>query len=514
MKKKILSLMISFLLSFIISIPALADVILPTTEKQYHEQIDKIWKKQKARYQLLISKSSDNPRILYNIQGETNNLLKYAGYCKKYALLDELSGLYLRSLNTLKTTDQYVYEYFPQNKRLSVHTLDKKYRMWVNDAKPVGQEVILDSSQYLYLLSDVVSIIVDIEKDKRTPMMREALNKFIPLLMEHYQRWIFIKPGPFQVRGWGCRYNGEYVPSGMNHFDFLNKKLGYQLGNGKSPVYCNSVTDVDMWIIAGVTNVLAVYKKEKNLVPITPEEYRRLLNYVQLGSKLIESRFSDTRLKDLKGKYVTGTLFQRGTGETFPDYEFAGYTGQEFPKTTPINKLRYRQKGVAWDLSHSRRFVHVFETLSENKDILGLNFPTKDHMVKMANQLNYATFNLDFKKPLFSNFMDGTNGWYRINYADRKGFGYGPSDMSIAVLIGGYGFWSIYSSDTQKIFTALSDMLKSKDPEVRKHVINHYETYVWKQHNRAREFDFEKPDDSKTLSILIQFLPSLCFVYH
>jgi len=514
MKKKILSLMISFLLSFIISIPALADVILPTTEKQYHEQIDKIWKKQKARYQLLISKSSDNPRILYNIQGETNNLLKYAGYCKKYALLDELSGLYLRSLNTLKTTDQYVYEYFPQNKRLSVHTLDKKYRMWVNDAKPVGQEVILDSSQYLYLLSDVVSIIVDIEKDKRTPMMREALNKFIPLLVEHYQRWIFNKPGPFQVRGWGCCYNGEYVPSGMNHYDFVNKKMYYRLGNRTSPAYCNSVRDLDMWIIAGVTNVLAVYKKEKNLVPITPEEYRRLLNYVQLGSKLIESRFSDTRLKDLKGKYVTGTLFQRGTGETFPDYEFAGYTGQEFPKTTPINKLRYRQKGVAWDLSHSRRFVHVFETLSENKDILGLNFPTKDHMVKMANQLNYATFNLDFKKPLFSNFMDGTNGWYRINYADRKGFGYGPSDMSIAVLIGGYGFWSIYSSDTQKIFTALSDMLKSKDPEVRKHVINHYETYVWKQHNRAREFDFEKPDDSKTLSILIQFLPSLCFIYH
>jgi hypothetical protein len=131
--------------------------------------------------------------------------------------------------------------------------------MWLDKQSPVGQEVILDSSQYLYLLSDVVSIIVDIEKDKRTPMMREALNKFIPLLMEHYQRWIFIKPGPFQVRGWGCRYNGEYVPSGMNHYDFLNKKMHYQLGNGTSPAYCNSVRDLDMWIIAGVTNVLGVY---------------------------------------------------------------------------------------------------------------------------------------------------------------------------------------------------------------------------------------------------------------
>jgi len=83
----------------------------------------------------------------------------------------------------------------------------------------------------------------------------------------------------------------------MNHYDFVNKKMYYRLGNGTSPAYCNSVRDLDMWIIAGVTNVLAVYKKEKNLVPITHEEYSRLLNYVQIGAKLIESRFSYSRLR-------------------------------------------------------------------------------------------------------------------------------------------------------------------------------------------------------------------------
>lgn len=304
------------------------------------------------------------------------------------------------------------------------------------------------------------------------------------------------------------------MPTTMNHQEFLKRKLERKLGNGKSPSYCNAVQDIDMWIIAGVVNILTVYKQEERLVPITPEKYRKFLSYIKTGVNLLESRVSYTKLKNFDGRPVAGALLEAGEWDELNTYEYSGYNGQEFPNPIITDKSRYRGKAVGWDLSHSRRFVHVFETLSENKDILGLNFPTKDHMVKMANQLNYATFNLDFKKPLFSNFMDGTNGWYRINYADRKGFGYGPSDMSIAVLIGGYGFWSIYSSDTQKIFTALSDMLKSKDPEVRKHVINHYETYVWKQHNRAREFDFEKPDDSKTLSILIQFLPSLCFIYH
>jgi len=127
--------------------------------------------------------------------------------------------------------------------------------------------------------------------------------------------------------------------------------------------------------------------------------------------------------------------------------------------------------------------------------------------------LNYATFNRDFKKPLFTNFMDGTNGWYRVNYSGRKGFGYGPWDMSISVLTGGFGFWSKYNSDTQKVFVALIEMLKSKDPAIRQHVINHYETNVWKQYKREREFNFEKLDDSKTLGILIQVLPSLCFMY-
>lgn len=38
------------------------------------------------------------PYNLYHIQGETNNLLMYAGFCKKYWLVEELSSLYLEAL--------------------------------------------------------------------------------------------------------------------------------------------------------------------------------------------------------------------------------------------------------------------------------------------------------------------------------------------------------------------------------------------------------------------------------
>ncbi|HBE44892.1 MAG TPA: hypothetical protein DDW17_05410 [Deltaproteobacteria bacterium] len=493
--------------------PAIAQIAHPVAEKQqYHEQINYLWTQRKTQYEEMIKKSVDDPYNLYNVQTETNNLLKYAGYCKRYDLIDELSRLYLQSLDTLTETDQYRFAYYPGSPRLSVHPLDKKYRMWIDKQKPQGQETILVSSQFLYVLSEMVSIIVEIKKENRTPIMREALNKFVPLLLEHYNRWIFNTPGPFQVRGWGCKLGGKYAKTGMNHMEFIEKKLNRELGDSKSPSYCNAVTDTDMWIIAGVTNVLAVYKKERALVPITPEEYKKLLAYVKTGVKLLESRFSYTELRDFNGNPVVGAIFDRGVWDGHPDYAYAGYTGNEYPKTTSADKDRFRGKGVGWDLSHARRFVHMFETLITSKDILNLDFPTKTHMEKMANQFVYATFNRDFKKPLFTNFMDGTNGWYRVGYSGRTGFGYGPWDMSLSILTGGYCFWSKYNQDIKKLCILLIDMLNSNDPEIHKHIADHYETNYWNNFKRPKTIDFKNLKNPRTQSIFIQFLPSMCFI--
>ncbi|MBP9014448.1 MAG: hypothetical protein KBG22_12650 [Smithella sp.] len=512
MKRKIFFLMFCFIILFPLFASAAVQMGLPITEQQYHEQIHQLWNQKKTQYIEMLKKSGEDPTILYNIQAETNNLLKYAGYCQKYELIDELSSLYLKALDTLIITDQYHYAYYPGSPRLSVHRLDKKYRMWVDSQKPIGQEIILESSQFLYLLSDLVSIIADIREDKRTPAMKNAIAKFIPLLIEHYDRWIFNTPGPFQVRGWGCRYNGQHVPTTMNHQEFLKRKLERKLGNGKSPSYCNAVQDIDMWIIAGVVNILTVYKQEERLVPITPEKYRKFLSYIKTGVNLLESRVSYTKLKNFDGRPVAGALLGAGEWDELNTYEYSGYNGQEFPNPIITDKSRYRGKAVGWDLSHARRFVHVFGTLLKSRDILGLNFPINDLMEKMANQLVYGTFNRDFKKPLFTNFMDGTNGWYRVGYAGKSGFGYGPWDMSISVLTGGYGFWSRYNNDMQKVLVALNDVLKSNDPEIRKHVIRHYETTDWNKNVRTHRHDFKRLNDSRTQSVLIQFLPSLCFI--
>lgn len=512
MKMKSLSVTISFLVLFLTCVSVIAQIVPSSKDKQYHEKINWLWSQRKVQYTEMVKKSGENPGNLYTIQTETNNLLKYAGYDQKFALINELSYLYLQALNTLIETDQYLYSYYPGSPRLSVHPLDKKYRMWADNQKQIGQESILVSSQFLYLLSDTVSIISENMKEKRTPVMQEALTKFIPLLIEHYNRWIFSKPGPFQVRGWGCRFDGKYVSTGMNHHDFLKKKLDKKLGNGKSPPHCNAVNDMDMWIIAGVANLLTVYQKEKTLVPINPEEYKKLLSYLKMGVKLLESRFSFTELKNLDGKPVIGAIFDAGAWDEHRGFAYSGYTGQDYPSFSATDKVKNRGKEVGWDLSHARRFVHVFETLLKSKDILGLYFPTKELLEKMANQLIYGTFNRDFDKPLFANFMDGTNGWYRVGFSGRSGFGYGPWDMSLTVFEGGYGFWSIYNTDIKKAFFGFLDMIESKDPATRKHVVQHYETNYWNRYKRPHRIDFMDKTNPFTQSVLIKFLPSLCLM--
>jgi hypothetical protein len=134
-------------------------------------------------------------------------------------------------------------------------------------------------------------------------------------------------------------------------------------------------------------------------------------------------------------------------------------------------------------------------------------------MKRLSNQLLYKVFNKEFNTPLFSNYMDGSNGWYRVGYAKKKGFGYMPSDMSIAILTGGYGFWAPYNTDINKMYTAIIKMLNSTIPSVKQHVKQHYEQNVWTNNKRENKMNFSCIGKARYESVLIQFLPSLAH-YH
>jgi predicted Zn-dependent protease with MMP-like domain len=145
----------------------------------------------------------------------------------------------------------------------------------------------------------------------------------------------------------------------------------------------------------------------------------------------------------------------------------------------PTNSNFAPVENIGWDLSHARRFVNVFQTLYETKDYLGLNFPGDNILKMFANQFAYRVFNGDFEYPLFSNYFDGTNGWYRVDYDKRKNFGYGPSDMSITAYSGGFMFWKDYNPDIKIIANSLYALIHTSNQEKLDFLNQRYEKNYW-----------------------------------
>jgi len=249
----------------------------------YSDTIIELWNLYKPTVENEIILSKYDTYNLYRVQIGTNNLMWYAFNTENYSLLDELLNLYLNAINTLDTTDKYrfIYFYYNEYPTDTIMKLNKKYVMWLDntDNENPAREDILSSSQFFGLISDAIFRITKISKNKRTDVMKHFVNVFYPILDSHYTRWIkgitvsditsgdlFFNIGPFQKRGWGCKINNVYIPTNMSHVKLLNCLFTYNCGNINSKKYCNAVLDVDLWIIAGISNLVASHLIDSSLV--------------------------------------------------------------------------------------------------------------------------------------------------------------------------------------------------------------------------------------------------------
>lgn len=398
-------------------------------------------------------------QILYDVQGFTNNLLKYAVKKKDLALLDQLARLYSIPLNYLRDVNTCTYPYLYDENNVFHYTLelplDRPIRMWSNESNRAFEQ-ILDISQFLHLASEALLAFVKLQPNERTDSINSFIGRYPSVLFEHYQRWIY-GDKIFQVKGWGCQ---PYNEANLNHFDFMKKKLTRQFKpNGRDPIsYCNSVNDTDLWIFSGLLNLLAANRIDSSLVSIPRENINSFVDYLILAFNLIDSRFSESNLFDFNGNPRTGLIFDNGEFRDHPDQAaYAGYTGETFPEVADMAKA-----DTDYDVSHARRFVHVFGALYENSLVItGRQFPSTEQMERLVAQFAYGNFNKDLNRPLHANFMNGINGWYRVNYEGRIGFGYPPYGLTDAAPNGGYGIWSSFNDDVERIMDAHYRVLTS-----------------------------------------------------
>jgi hypothetical protein len=379
-------------------------------------QLDTSWDRKKGEMKntFISGLAGGNPVELYNIQAYTNNLLDETAKCQDYTTLNELVGIYNSSYQYLSVTPEGREWLCGDQCKTGPGDadLDPSYK---------GKEVELYSQQFMFLVSRTLNIIAGMDEQDKTPEMKAFTKNFGPLAVESYMRW---QPVYLQK---------------------VQRKLTVSLSEaGKY----DAIYDHELWMDAGVVELLAANSKDST-IKISDQQRVALLEYVRTMNQLVQSRVTQTSLKNFAGTTVKGVIIDYGVAATPEDNLYSCYYGTTFP--TPAQQCTTK---TGWDINHGKRFVQVFETLYHNRQITGDSFPDEAFMKSLANELVYGSSNRDVEKPLFTNYLGGVNGWYRVGFHDAT-FGYPPYGLTSYVPEGGYGYWAEYNSDIGMLMHSL-----------------------------------------------------------
>jgi hypothetical protein len=128
--------------------------------------------------------------------------------------------------------------------------------------------------------------------------------------------------------------------------------------------------------------------------------------------------------RDASGRAISGMGLFEGDFALYPDDAFVGDTSPGFP--APGDTARVAT--VSWDISHATRIPIFVAAMLASRHATGVSFPADSDVAALINQLRFKVFNGNPSRPLFRNFFDGTDGWYRVGYSGRGQWGYPPSN--------------------------------------------------------------------------------------
>jgi hypothetical protein len=401
-----------------------------------------------------MTRATKDPYSLYNAQLETASLLLYADEYSVVELLESLASVYALAKPGLTSATSYLYTSITDGSGalvpFAVRPI-KRASMWVtNPAAPysAGFENPLTSMQFVYAVTRLSRVVAELPASRRTPALTAFVDDFRSVIVEdHLSRLIVGRAGE----------PGVYVRSTCNrgvhltHAGLMMRLLTKDFGTNRlaSPVAgavpsCNAVTDGELWTIATAVEALAANDADPSLFAIPPTTRSALAAYTKVGLDTVRAR--TVEIQDEQGPLAG---FDEGISVLHGDYAYAGDTAPSFPgwtdpATKEVARPPRRNPKAGWDVSHARRWVSVFDTFRRQQKTTGHAFPTDATLAAYARKLRTRVFVESGGKIRFNNYMDGSNGWYRVNYSNRPGFGYAPFGIGVETPRSGFGFWSQY----------------------------------------------------------------------
>ncbi len=325
-------------------------------------------------------------------------------------------------------------------------------------------ESVLNSAQFIYLLARVLSTISSLPPSQRSANMTAFLTCFTPIVSDHLYRWQYYQ----SIKWW----SNSFISS-CSHYRRLNILYSGRYGSRSLSLKHKRVADYDLWIIASTAELLGsafndsfVRQYLDKKAPGVSSSYLYLMKrYLKLGIRLVKQR-TEVNIPGFR------FIFDRGTMRDHPDYLYARFFEEAtravitpdgsvcfLPRLlSDSEKDLYKDVNATFDIGHGMRLPFVYLSLYRFKGIVKENFPDYQVMKALGAQFYEKVYNRSSSKPLFKVYLNGVNGWYRVDYAGRVGYGIGPWKLSHVVFYGSYTQLIPFEPRLKKITRSLANM--------------------------------------------------------
>ncbi|WP_019143180.1 hypothetical protein [Noviherbaspirillum massiliense] len=352
----------------------------------------------------------------------------------------------------------------------------------------INTEVMLDSVQFLGLATSVANALATSDQ-LLTQEDKYFIKETVDVASEHLLRW----------GGWRT----------VNGLKRLADARPQDVTNGSSTLF---FMDKSLWMIAIYSELSGIIQSQDRHGAALPDRFTESRQpHIRALLRLFESRVSIRHLEASRMGPVDVADIDRGYWRLHGDNKYAGYEGEEKPAVcvtdkdgggTPKPELRVpasaatRRQDIGWDFSHARRLVAAMDALERNRRALRRVFslaesdlPRKDLTLKFANNLLAVIWNGDLARPLFSNYWNGANGWFRVAYDNGTGEcreGYPPYGMTDSFATGGYVAWARYRPEIGYLGKTLYWLVRNENGEANGFVSKYYPSLSDAEDERIR----------------------------
>lgn len=341
---------------------------------------------------------------LYFTELYLRSALESAHFCDDMRLYDEISQYYLLMLQ--------------QTVPLGVAELQKqvlKTGMMAERTFRAGANLIgdneLGNAQWLYPAAKLVRLISLLPAGQRSSTMRQFASEYTAFIVDEQLLRFLMRPARPAPGG------GRDV-SRVGVWELTLKGV-----KGKRP-WDTAMSDTDLWLLSCSAEMLGAHANDPALVQLDEHQVAQLRSALQTGIRLFQSKltlYPDTT--DFQGRRVGSASYFNGDYDSHEEYAFSAVTEANFPS----EDQKRAAPNVSWDISHAYRIPVFLRALYESKKATASEFPKIEDMKLLTDQYVYRVFNGDFSRPLFRNFLDGSDTWFRVDLG--KNFGYPPSQF-------------------------------------------------------------------------------------